>query len=178
MGKEKKAYDVDWTIIKAEYLAGGMSYRKLAEKHGIPRRTLEDKAMSERWFELRGQVRGRIEAELPDVIARSVITSAQAWVEEVLKIASQMMQELEQKLSGTQKVIVNSQGDRVVLELPWLNKAQDLKAAASALAELDGVGRLALGLDKEGEETEADQDWDEALREIDERCIETDEKLL
>ena len=169
MGKEKKAYDADWAIIKAEYLAGGTSYRKLAAKHGVPRRTLEDRAMVERWRELRGQVRGRIEAELPNAVTLSVITSAQAWVAEVLKVASLMMQELEQKLSGTQKVIVNSHGEHVVLELPWLNKAQDIKAAASALAALDEVGRQALGLDKGTEETEADKNWDEALRDIEAR---------
>ena len=167
----------DWAAIKAEYLAGGTSYRKLAAKHGVPRRTIENRAKAEQWTELRCQVRGRVVAELPDAVAQTVLLNAQVWVEEVMTLATQMMRELEQRLGGSQKVIVNSNGERFVLDLPWLNKAQDLKAAASALAALDEVGRRALGLDKGGEETEADQNWDDALREIELRSAADDDIL-
>ena len=78
-------------------------------------------------------------------------------------------------MDGTQKVLVSVQGERVMVELPWLNKAQDLKAAVSALAELDGIGRLALGIDKASESTENDQDWDTALAEIEERSDPSDD---
>lgn len=159
----------DWAAIKAEYLAGGTSYRKLAVKHGVPRRTIENRAKAEQWTDLRCQVRGKVVAELPNAVAQTVLLNAQVWVEEVMKLAIQMMRELEDRLDGTQKVVVSSNGGRHVLDLPWLNKAQDLKAAASALAAIDEVGRRALGIDKGGEETEADQNWDEALREIENR---------
>ena len=161
---------VDWGAIKAEYLAGGTSYRKLAVKHGVPRRTIENRAKAEQWTDLRCQVSGKVVAELPEAIAKTVLLNAQAWVEEVMKLATQMMGELEDRLDGTQKVVVNSNGGRVVLELPWLNKAQDLKAAVSALAALDEVGRRALGLDNAEAESEADQNWDDALRLIEERA--------
>lgn len=48
--------NVDWEKIKAEYLAGGTSYRKLAEKHGVPFSTLEKRARSESWSEQRKEV--------------------------------------------------------------------------------------------------------------------------
>jgi hypothetical protein len=176
-GADGDATRAAWDVIKAEYLAGGISYRKLAVKHGVPRRTLEDRALAERWSELRGQVRGKIAAELPAVVAEQVLVNAQVWVEEVIRIASQMMRELEDRLDGTQKVIVTTQGERVLMELPWLNKAQDLKAAVSALAELDRVGRLSLGLDKGGEEAELDQDWDAAMQEIELLAQKADETI-
>lgn len=47
---------VDWEKIKAEYLQGGTSYRKLADKHGVPFSTLEKKARSENWTEQRKEV--------------------------------------------------------------------------------------------------------------------------
>ena len=46
---------VDWKKIKKEYIAGGISYRKLAEKHGVSFNTLEKVARREGWCELRRQ---------------------------------------------------------------------------------------------------------------------------
>ena len=46
---------MDWKKIKKEYIAGGISYRKLAEKHGVSFNTLEKVARRERWCALRRQ---------------------------------------------------------------------------------------------------------------------------
>jgi uncharacterized protein YjcR len=46
---------VDWKRIKAEYIAGGTSYRKLAEKYGVSFNTLKTRAREEQWYELRQQ---------------------------------------------------------------------------------------------------------------------------
>lgn len=46
---------MDWKRIKAEYIAGGTSYRKLAEKYGVSFTTLQRKAKEEKWLELRRQ---------------------------------------------------------------------------------------------------------------------------
>lgn len=39
----------DWAKIRAEYIGGGTSYRKLAKKHGVSFRTLSSRAISEGW---------------------------------------------------------------------------------------------------------------------------------
>ena len=44
---------VDWKAIKAEYIAGGIGYRKLAEKYGVSFGTLSKIAMRENWTDLR-----------------------------------------------------------------------------------------------------------------------------
>lgn len=46
---------MDWKQIKAEYIAGGTSYRKLAEKHGVSFNTLKTRAKEEQWYKLRQQ---------------------------------------------------------------------------------------------------------------------------
>jgi uncharacterized protein YjcR len=46
---------LDWKRIKAEYIAGGTSYRKLAEKYGVSFNTLKTRAREEQWYELRQQ---------------------------------------------------------------------------------------------------------------------------
>jgi cytidylate kinase len=44
---------VDWKVIKAEYIAGGIGYRRLAEKYGVSFGTLSKIAMRENWTDLR-----------------------------------------------------------------------------------------------------------------------------
>lgn len=46
---------MDWRKIKKEYIAGGISYRKLAEKHGVSFSTLEKTARREGWRDLKRQ---------------------------------------------------------------------------------------------------------------------------
>ena len=40
---------MNWRKIKAEYIAGGISQRKIAEKHGVPFGTLQKRARLEKW---------------------------------------------------------------------------------------------------------------------------------
>lgn len=46
---------MDWKRIKADYISGNLSYRKLAEKHGVSFNTLKTRAIEEQWYELRQQ---------------------------------------------------------------------------------------------------------------------------
>lgn len=46
---------MDWNKLKAEYIAGGISYRKLAEKHSVSFNTLKTIAIRENWTDLRQQ---------------------------------------------------------------------------------------------------------------------------
>lgn len=46
---------VEWQKIKAQYISGNTSYRKLAEEHGISFNTLKDRAVAEQWYQLRQQ---------------------------------------------------------------------------------------------------------------------------
>ena len=46
---------MDWKRIKAEYIAGGTSYRKLADKYDVSFSTLRKIAAKEHWSELRNK---------------------------------------------------------------------------------------------------------------------------
>lgn len=45
----------DWNQIKEEYAAGGVSYRMLAERHGISYGSLSRRARKENWARLKGE---------------------------------------------------------------------------------------------------------------------------
>lgn len=55
--------NVDWAKIKAEYLRGGISYRKLAQKHGINASTLMGKAATEGWKKSEQRVASKAQAK-------------------------------------------------------------------------------------------------------------------
>lgn len=61
---------MDWKRIKAEYIAGGTSYRKLAEKYGVPRSNLERVAKREGWTKLKRQAEGKAEAKIINAISK------------------------------------------------------------------------------------------------------------
>lgn len=46
---------IDWNAIRAEYIGGGISQRKLAKKYGIAEGTMLDRANKEGWKALRNQ---------------------------------------------------------------------------------------------------------------------------
>lgn len=47
---------MDWKKLRAEYIKGGTSYRKLAEKHNVNFHTLRKQAAKENWKALRDEV--------------------------------------------------------------------------------------------------------------------------
>lgn len=59
---------MDWKKIKAEYIAGGTSYRKLAKKYSVSFSTLRNIAIREKWTDLREQARNKSVTKLVESI--------------------------------------------------------------------------------------------------------------
>ena len=89
---------MDWKRIKAEYIAGGTSYRKLAEKYGVSRTTLERKAKDEKWTELRRQTEGKAEAEIVDKVSRKQAKTA----DKIISVADRVLARIEDILEYVQ----------------------------------------------------------------------------
>ena len=54
---------IDWNAIRAEYIGGGTSYRKLAEKHQVSFMVLKTRAKKEDWPGLRTQAEHKASTE-------------------------------------------------------------------------------------------------------------------
>ena len=59
---------MDWNKIKAEYIAGGTSYRKLAEKYDVSFSTLRKIAAKEQWTQLRNNAGAKRDTVLANKI--------------------------------------------------------------------------------------------------------------
>lgn len=60
---------MDWNKIKAEYIAGGTSYRKLCSKYDVPFTTLTRTARREGWTQLRTQAEHKAETKIVNVVS-------------------------------------------------------------------------------------------------------------
>lgn len=85
---------MDWKKLKAEYIAGGISYRKLAEKYDVPRSNIERRAKAEKWSELRRQTEGKATAKMVDAIsdkcaqkADEIVDAADALLKKIAELA-------------------------------------------------------------------------------------------
>ena len=60
----------DWKRIKAEYVAGGTSYRKLAAQFDVSLTTLQRIAKKENWIGLRQQAEDKADTKIVDSVSR------------------------------------------------------------------------------------------------------------
>ena len=61
----------DWNKIKAEYIAGGTSYRKLCEKYGLKLSELRNVAERENWVELKARAQHKINTKLVNAVSNN-----------------------------------------------------------------------------------------------------------
>ena len=63
---------MDWSKLKAEYIAGGTSYRKLAKKYEVSANTLTGIAIREGWNELKKQAQSKSTSKMVDSVAKDI----------------------------------------------------------------------------------------------------------
>lgn len=111
----------DWLNIKKEYVTGKMSYKKLAENHGIRLNTLTERAAKEGWVQDRVKFREDLEEKT---------------IEEMKKKAAR--QNAKQRIKDSKEVNkVSSKLLTVVLTLSEkISTAKELKTLTSALLDI------------------------------------------
>lgn len=67
---------VDWNVIRAEYVAGGISQRKLAEKYGVSYPTLRKQADSKGWVKEREAATRKAVEKASQDVAKSAASNA------------------------------------------------------------------------------------------------------
>lgn len=58
---------MDWKKLKAEYIAGGISYRELAKKHKVSHNTLAKVAAKENWGKLKQKTAEKITSKIVEL---------------------------------------------------------------------------------------------------------------
>lgn len=82
----------DWTVIKAEYIAGGTSYRKLAEKYNVSFTTLTRTAQRENWVGLRQQAEDKATTKIVNVVSNTSAKKAVNIIDVADKLLSKIVE--------------------------------------------------------------------------------------
>lgn len=67
---------IDWNKIRAEYIGGGIGYRKLAEKHHVSFTALKDRGRKEKWPELKAQASQKAATKATQKVASTAAENA------------------------------------------------------------------------------------------------------
>ena len=145
----------DWKRIKAEYVAGGTSYRKLAEKYGVPRTTLERKAKEEKWTDLRRQADGKAEAK----IVESVSTKNAKIDDKYYRLVDKLFDKAEEVIDST-PIWQPTTLKEMATAIKYLKECKGLKSDADMREQEARIAKL----QKEAEENNPDAQKDIVVR--------------
>lgn len=147
---------VDWNAIRKEYIQGGVSYRELAAKYGVPLPTLAERAKAEKWVELRKQAHDKAITKTVETVAKQ-----NAKVDDrINRLANRLIDKLEKAVDEldvktvTMKTTMKTGAAKVTTEYKKLykekegpvdkgglqqltNTLRDLKAILDVRSELD-----------------------------------------
>ena len=166
---------VEWTKIKAEYIAGGTSYRKLAEKYGIDRNKIQVRATKENWVGLKSQAQAKTESKIVDSISKQDAKKAIDKLSRVSDLTDKLLDKLERAIEELDiqlyKDVVRTKEieykhdlrpdkptkeiiheEEKVIEVKSIVDRSGLKAIASSLRDIKEIQMLKSELDKKEQE--------------------------
>lgn len=163
MARRKGAagFVVDWNAMRTEYIQGGVSYRELAAKYGVPLRTLAERAKAEKWVELREQARNKTVTKTVDAVAKQ-----NARVDDrINRLANRLIDKLEKAVDEldvktvTMKTTMKTGAAKVTTEYRKLDREKEgpvdkggLQQLTSTLRDLKAILDVRSELDRKEQE--------------------------
>ena len=117
---------MDLKKAKAEYIAGGISYKKLAEKYGVSFSTLKEIARREKWTDLKEQTRNKADTIFADLMGEKQANRSA----KILDVADMLLDKIKNALKN--KDIVDSQSIK-----HFTSALKDIKDIKGYKSELD-----------------------------------------
>lgn len=142
---------MDWNKLKAEYIAGGTSYRKLADKYGVSFAILRREAERGKWTQLRTQVKHESDTKMVDVISNDIVSHAQ----KINEVADKLLDKISAMLDNNTDV-----------------SSQEIKHYTSALKDIKDIKGIRSEKDLEEQQARIDKLRKEASSEDTEDNVE------
>ena len=133
---EKGGFLLDWKRIKAEYIAGGTSYRKLAEKYGVSFTTLQRKAKEERWLELRRQKEDKTATKIVESLSDKDAEKAVDIIDVADKLLGKLSELMETMVVDTQSFKQLTSALKDLKEIKGYKSAKDLEEQDARIKKL------------------------------------------
>lgn len=166
---------MDWNKIKAEYIAGGTSYRKLCEKYGVKLSELRNVAEKEEWVKLKARAQHKLNTKIIESVSNKEAKNAVDKLTRVSDLTDKLLDKLEQAIAELDiqlykdvvktKVIEYNHDlrpdkptketiheEEKVIEVKSIVDRSGLKAIASSLRDIKEIQMLKSELDKQEQE--------------------------
>ena len=134
---------VDWNAIRKEYIQGGVSYRELAAKYGVPLKNLARRAKDEKWVELRKQSDHKAATKTVETVAKH-----NAKVDDrINRLANRLIDKLEKAVDEldvktvTMKTTMKTGAAKVTTEYKKLDKEKEGPVDKGGLQQLTNTLR-------------------------------------
>ena len=121
---------MSWRKVKAEYIAGGISQRKLAEKYGIPFGTLQKRARVEKWNSKRKKAEEKAVEKVTQKTAEIVADNA-TLCEQIKTKLLRRLNDMVDNFPNTNAVEMRER----IGNIDYVYKMKDLAAVYNALTE-------------------------------------------
>lgn len=139
---------MDWNKLKAEYIAGGISYRKLAQKHGVSFNTLKTIAIRENWTDLRQQANNNTTTS----IVEKVVEENTKYVASVYDVADKLLEKIEDMLDRPS--LLTTQGIKhLTSAIKDIKDIKDIKSDADIREQNARIDKLRKEIDGEQKDT-------------------------
>ena len=127
---------MDWKRIKAEYIAGGTSYRKLAEKYGVSFNTLKTHAVEEQWYKLRQQKDKKATTKIVETLSDKDAEKAVDIIDVADKLLGKISELMDTMVVDTQSFKQLTSALKDLKEIKGYKSAIDLKEQEARIEKL------------------------------------------
>ncbi|MBQ8360006.1 MAG: hypothetical protein IJX37_08925 [Oscillospiraceae bacterium] len=139
---------VDWLKIRNDYINGGGSYRKLAEKYGVPLRTIALRGKEENWTALREKQQNKVATKLQQKTAEAIVQKEVKRVERLLSISDKMIDKIERAVEELDLAQVTNKTKTKVIE--YKNGKRPDKPTKEVVEEKEEILAVASIVDRKG----------------------------
>ena len=127
---------MDWKRIKAEYIAGGISLQKLAEKYGVSFSTIQKKSMEEKWGNLRKKSRRKEEEKIIDYVSSTEAQKAIDIIDVADKLLEKITEIMDSAVTGTQSIKNLTSALKDLKEIKGFKSDADTREQEARIAKL------------------------------------------
>ena len=151
--------DVDWVAIRNEYISGGISQRKIAQKYGVTESKVMRIARREKWAELRNIVRSKSEAKAVQIIAAQKAKNAATKERVIGKVYIAAEKAIDAIIDSAKSTEIQEKefiycGDKKIKEISHKTDLRDITSCLKDISD-EEIRREKLDLDKK----RAEDDW-------------------
>lgn len=126
---------MDWNKIKAEYIAGGTSYRKLAEKYNTTLAAVRNVAQKEKWVELKAQAQHKADTKMVESVSSKTAKRATNIVDVADKLLDKIA-EIVDVVDDTQSIKHLTSALKDLKEIKGFKSKADMKEQEARIKKL------------------------------------------